>query len=97
MEDLYSLRGRVGGELKMLRLIVSATLLALLGGCAVTDTKMVNNQGQTAECRAFGAGIIGTVAALAMTKDCVDKHTEQGYHQVPKTSAAATPTDRQTR
>jgi hypothetical protein len=42
------------------------------------------------ECSAFGAGIIGTVAALAITQDCVDKYKKQGFHEVPAPTPAAT-------
>jgi hypothetical protein len=78
----------------MLRVIVSVALLAMLEGCAATDTKMVNNKGQTAECSAFGAGIIGTVAALAVTKNCVDKRKAEGFREVPDKTAS---TDQQTK
>jgi hypothetical protein len=75
----------------MLRVIVvSAALLPMLGGCAVTDTKMADNKGRKVECSAFGAGIIGTVAALAITQDCVDKYKKQGFHEVPAPTPAAT-------
>jgi len=73
----------------MLRVIVmSVALLPMLGGCAATDTKMANNKGQKVECKAFGMGIIGTVAALAMTKDCVDNYKKEGFHEVPATASA---------
>lgn len=82
----------------MLRVIVvSAALLAMLGGCAVTDAKMANNKGQTAQCSTFGMGVIGTLVAVSMYQNCVEEHKKQGYHEVPaKTSAAPTSTGQQT-
>jgi hypothetical protein len=66
----------------MLRVIVvSVALLPMLAGCAATDTKMANNKGQKVECKAL--------AALAMTKDCVDNYKKEGFYEVPATASAA--------
>jgi hypothetical protein len=81
----------------MLRIVVvSAMMLPILGGCAVTNVKMANDKGQTGKCSAFGAGIIGTVVALGMTQNCVDEYKKQGFQEVPNTppgSAVTTSTD----
>jgi len=73
----------------MLRLVASTALLLVLGGCALTDVKVADEKGQAAHCRAFGAGIIGTVVALGMTQSCVDEYKKQGFHEVPAATPAA--------
>jgi hypothetical protein len=75
----------------MLRVVVlSAVLLPSLSACAVTDVKMADNKGQVGKCRAFGAGVIGTVVALGMTQYCVEELKKKGYHQVRNPEAEAT-------
>jgi hypothetical protein len=91
----------------MLRvLLVSAALLPILGGCAITNQQMANDKGQTVKCSTFGAGVIGTLVAVTMEKKCIDDYQKQGFHEVPNTpppaaspastSSASTPTDQQT-
>ena len=86
----------------MLRVfLVSAALLPILGGCAITNQQMANDKGQTVKCSTFGAGVVGTLVAVIMEKKCIDDYQKQGYHEVPHTSppgasSASTPTNQQT-
>jgi hypothetical protein len=76
----------------MLRVfIVSAALLPMLGGCAAPSTQMANKQGQVAQCKSFGFGVIGTLAAVSMYQTCVDQLQKQGFHQVPAKAPATAP------
>jgi hypothetical protein len=76
----------------MLRVIVvSAALLPVLAGCAAPSTQMANKQGQVAQCKTFGFGVIGTLAAVSLYQTCVDQLQKQGYHQVPVKAQASAP------
>jgi hypothetical protein len=77
----------------MLRIGVAATLLLpILAGC-VSQVQLANNKGQTAECSAAGLGIISSLVAAGVQKNCLDRYQNAGYHQVaaPASSAAVTP------
>jgi hypothetical protein len=78
--------------MKMLRmLVVSAALLPILGGCAAPATQMANNHGQVAQCKTFGFGVIGTLAAVSLYQTCVDQLQKQGYHQVAAKAQVKSP------
>ena len=54
---------------------------ALLAGCASTSTLMLNDDGQFADCGAWGAGAIGAAVALIRTQNCIDKYQAAGYRE----------------
>ena len=59
-----------------------AFLCALaLAGCAFS-TQMVDDKGNTVECRAAGVGPISGTAAAASRDACVSKYKAMGYKEV---------------
>lgn len=66
--------------------------ILVMGGCASTNTQMVNDKGQVANCSASGWGLIGAPLALASSQDCVAKYQAAGFHEAgtPGQPGAAT-------
>lgn len=78
-----------------MKTIVSLTLLPaflLIGGCASTSTKMVNEKGQVGNCSASGWGWIGAPMALASSQECIAKYQAAGFHEAGTPAPAGTTT-----
>ena len=71
--------------------IVGFLGLACLTACATPSTPLQNDEGRVYNCSAWGFGVIGTIAALSATQNCVDKMKAAGWHPAGETSASATP------
>lgn len=65
--------------------------VVMLGACATPSTKLQNASGQVVDCSASGFGVIGTVAALSMHSDCVNRMQAVGYRAVNEGSVAPKP------
>lgn len=71
--------------------IVGFLGIACLTSCVTPSTPLQNDEGRVYNCSAWGFGVIGTIAALSATQNCVDKMKAAGWHPAGETSAPATP------
>ena len=77
--------------MKNLAALTLLPAILIMGGCASTNTQMVNDKGQVANCSASGWGLIGAPMALASSQDCVAKYQAVGFHEAgtPGTTGGA--------
>jgi|SRR5580704_1487647 hypothetical protein len=62
--------------------VVLASSLLFLSGCAIPTSYLENDAGQQVKCQWVGIGVIGVPASMLGDALCVAKYQKQGYHVI---------------
>lgn len=62
--------------------LVVASALLFLSGCAIPTSYLENDAGQRVKCQWVGIGVIGVPASMLGDALCVAKYQKLGYHVV---------------
>jgi hypothetical protein len=68
--------------------VVLASSLLFLSGCAIPTSYLENDAGQKVKCQWVGIGVIGVPVSMLGDALCVAKYQKQGYHVIDAPGAA---------